>query len=390
MALPDVIIQIANGSLGALLAIADGVAGYVLTGVTNGDIVQGTPIQITSLEDAAAKGLASATNPFAYKVVKEHYDQAPGTEIYLMLVSPAMTVNLMADKTNANGARKLLDFAQGNVRLLTVINDPTGLTPTITNGLDANVATAKTNLQALAVEYAGGTKQAPFWGFVGGTHFSGTAASLTDQNNSSDDYVSIIIGDTVPGNGCAVGVIVGRLAANPVQRKASRVKTGALVIPGQAMYIGTTLVDQYTSIATIHDRGYITFRKFPKKNGYYAANDFTCTSSASDFKIGARRRVMNKLQILAYAIYVEEVDDEILVDASGNIDAPYAVYLEDVGERQIKPIMVATKEISDFKAFVDPNQKPLQANATNIVLGATPVGYNTMIYTKLTYVNPAL
>lgn len=390
MALPDVIIQIANGSLGALLAIADGVSGYVLTGVTNGDIVQGTPIQITSLEDAVAKGLNSSTNAFAYKVVKEHYDQAPGTEIYLMLVSTAMTVNLMADKTNANGARKLLDFAQGKVRLCTVMNDPTGLSPTITNGFDANVAIAKTNLQALAVEYAGGDKQAPFWGFVGGTHFSGTAAALTDQNSSSDDYVSIIIGDTVSGNGCAAGVIVGRLAANPVQRRVSRVRDGALVIPGQAMYIGTTLVDQYTSIATIHDKGYITFRKYPNKNGYYAANDFTCTSSASDFKFGARRRIMNKLQIIAYAVLVEEIGNEILVDASGNIDAAYAVYMEDLVERQVNPIMVATGELSDFKAFVDPNQKPLQANATNIVLGATPVGYNDTINAKLTYVNPAL
>lgn len=386
MALPDVLIQLLNGQLGSLLALADGVAGYVCEGASNGDIVLGTPFKVTGLDDAVAKGLTSATNAAGYKIVKEHYDEAPsGSEVYMMVVADTMTVDLMADKTNTNGARKLLDFAQGKIRLLGLMDSADS--PTVTNGLDANVATAKTNLQALAEEYAGAGKQSPFWGFIGGTGYNGTATDLTDQTASDQDRVSIMVGDTASGTSAAIGTLLGRLAAIPVQRKPSRVKTGSLNIT--TAYVGTTKVEESTDIATIHDRGYITLRTFPNKNGYYFANDFTCTATTSDYHNGARRRVIDKVQIIAYALLVEEIEEEVPTEADGTIDAAYAAYLQDKINNQVRGIMVATNELSAFECFVDPKQQVLSDSTLDVVLRPTPVGYNSTINATLGFINPA-
>lgn len=390
MALPKVKFLIKSGNLGALLAIADGVAGYVLTGVSAGDITAGTPFKVSSLQGAVDLGLVVATNPLAYKTIKEHYDECPtGTDCYIMIVTDAMTVNMMADKTNVNGARKLLDFAEGNIRILGLLdyND----TPTITAGIDANVYTAKTNAQALAVEYAGEEKQAPFWCIIGATNFSGTAANLTDQNNSTDDYVSLFLGDSeVANTGASIGLFIGRECLNPVQRSAARVRSGAITMT--TAYIGAVAVTNDNTLGTaIHDKGFVTFRKFVRKNGYFFTSDFTCTASTSDFKRGARRRIMNKIQVIAYAVAVEEIEEEVPTDpATGLIDASYAKYLEQQMERQVNPIMTGTGEISGFTAIVDLNQNVVSTSLTKFKLLPVPVGYNGNLEGELAFSNPAV
>lgn len=385
--LPDVIVEVSSGNLGALLQTDDGIAGYILTGVSAGSIVQGTPFSVKSLQAAEALGLINATNAFAYKVVKEHYDVAPNTEVYLLIVPNTMTVAQMCDKTNANGAIKLLDFAAGKIKLLGAMYLPS-VAPTVTNFIDPSCYTAKTNMQALAVEYAGTGKQAPFWGFIGGTHVTGADSTLTDQTASTDGFVSIVIGDTVSGNGCALGQVVGSAALNPVQRKISRVKNGAL--PVTTMYIGATLVEKYTTISTIHDKAYITFRTFPGKNGYFIANDFTCTPTTNDFHSGCNLRVMNKCRRIGYAVFVDEIDDEVPITTDGKIDASYAKYLEDRIETQINGTMTANRAISSFEAYVDPEQNVLSSSETVVVLAPVPVGYNSKIRAKIGFKNPAL
>lgn len=386
---PNVKTLLLNGTLGSLLALVDGTAGQVITGVSNGDITVSTPFLVVSFEDAVSKGLANDTNPFAYKYVKEFYDEAPsGTELYLMLVPDTMTVDMMADKTNPNGAVKLLDFADGKIRLLGVMDDPASITTS--NGLDENVYTAKTNMQALAIAYAADDKQSPFWGFVGGTGFTGVATDLDDQTQSSDNYVSIVIGDTVTGGGSMLGIAMGRAASIPVQRKISRVKDGKLNIT--ACYLGSDLVENYNNWAMLHDKGYISPRKFVRREGYFFARDYTCTSTTDDYSFGARRRIANKMQIIAYEALVEEIEDEVPTDedGSGKIDAAYAAYLEAGLGNQYRLIMVANKELTDVTVSCDRNQNVISTNKTVVVVKGTPVGYNGTIEVPISFYNPSL
>jgi hypothetical protein len=385
MPLPNVIITLANGQLGGVLQTEDGVAGLVLTGVSEGSIVAGMPLLFTGLTDATTQGLTTSNNAFAYKQVKEFYDEAgTGAQLYVMLVPATMKVNQLSDKTNAAGAIKLLNFAGGKIRLLGILTNDTvvytgGTTLTTTNAINADCYTAATNMQALGAQFF--AAQTPFRAVIGGTSFTGVAASLTDETTATKNRVSILIGDTVSGNGSAVGLLLGRAALIPVQRKISRVRDGALT--NTAAFIDSISADQYTDTGILFDKGFITFRTFPNKSGFYFSGDATCTSTTDDYSSLARGRVIDKAQVLAYATFANEVDDEVPVDASGNIDAGYTRWLEQQITNQVNLAMTAGNEISSVTCFIDPAQNILSTGKLNVVLKVTPVGYASDIEVQL-------
>src|SRR5690625_2741725 len=132
MALPNVNIELTNGTLGSVGANQDGVAGLVLTGVSVPNKIQiNEPRVIFSLADAEELGIEqTGDNASAYRHIKEFYEArriVSGSEIaelYIMLTSSTTTLEDVADYSNVNGAKKLLEYAQGRIRLLAISRTP--------------------------------------------------------------------------------------------------------------------------------------------------------------------------------------------------------------------------------------------------------------------------
>lgn len=388
MSLPNVRILIQNGALGTVAAFADGVAGFVATGVAVVDKIQiGDPRQVFSLEDAIAIGITEDGNPTMYRVLKEFYSQAgAGAECYIMIVSNTMEQTEMLDNTNANGAKKLLDYAQGKIRLLgTSFVPPGGYVLVDDDGLDADVFTAITNAQVLAKAYA--DNNTPCAILIEGRAFTGTPADLVDLLGLDKDYVGVVIGGPVSGASSSVGLAIGTLARDQVMRKMSRVKSGSL--PISVAYVGTAKVDTFSGIGAMHDKGYIVPRKFSNLGGYFWSGDHLASGNTSDFAFMSRRRVINKAQVIAYATYVQELDDEVLIKNDGTLDDGVVAYLEKKIESQINLLMTANREISSVKAYINPAQNVLATNKTKVVLKIVPVGYNSEIEVELGFNNPA-
>jgi hypothetical protein len=381
MALPTVTVNEANGTLGQTLQTDDGLAGMELVGVSEGSLVAGTPFSCISLADAQSKGLTLANNPIAFKEIGDFFKEAgDGATLWINLVANTVTVELMCDSANANSVVKLLDAAAGKIRLLGVMDDPAAYTPTITNGLNSKVATAKTNLAAIGATYFAANK--PFRGIIAGENFSGDASALTDQTTDTKNRVAILIGDTTSGtNRAGIGQLLGRMASIPVMRKVSRKRTGALV--SATAFIGTTDAAKYTTTSTIHDKGYITYRTFFNSAGYFYTGDPTCSATTDDYHALARGRVIDKAQILAYGVYVDELDNEVLINDDGTLNAGYCRAMEQQIENQINLTMKAKNEISDVRAFVDPAQPVLSTNQVNVTLKIIPVGYSDQIVVTL-------
>jgi len=139
----------------------------------------------------------------------------------------------------------------------------------------------------------------------------------------------------------------------------------------------------------LNDKAFITFRTFPNKSGFYFTGDPTCTATTDDFDTIARGRVIDKAHILAYATYVEEVDNEVQVNADGTLNAGYCKYLEQQIINQINLTMTANNEVSGVNCFIDPSQNVLATNMVNVVLKITPVGYSSEINVTLGFSNPA-
>jgi Protein of unknown function (DUF2586) len=391
MSLPNVNISLANGQLGTIAASADAVAGLVLTGAAEGSISINTPIMINSLQQATNLGLTTTNNAFAYKQIKEFYDEAPiGTNLYVMLAPPTQKVHQLADKTNANGAIKLLNYAAGSIRLLGVLCDDLQVYGPLfqaanANGINADCYTAIANMQVLATQFF--TAQTPFRAIIGGSSFNGNAIALNNMTQSSYNRVACLIGDTQSGASAAVGLLLGNLCALPVQRKVSRVKNGGISSP--TAYIGSSAAEQYSNPDMLYDKSFISFRTFPGKSGYYFNSDTMCCSKTNDYASLARGRVIDKAQRIAYDLFVNEVDNEVLINSDGTLDSGYTKNLEQSITNQLNLSMTATNQISAVQAFIDPAQNVLATNIINVVLKITPVGYSSFILIQLGFNNPA-
>lgn len=184
----------------------------------------------------------------------------------------------------------------------------------------------------------------------------------------------------------SVGLLLGRFAKNPVQRKPSRVRDGAVNIIDA--YVGSAKVEAHSGIALMHDKGYIVMRTFPGKTGYFFSGDPTAAATTDDYSQLARGRVIDKAHVLAYLTYLEELDEEIAINADGTLEIGMVKYLEKKVEDQINGSMTANGEISGVSCFINPNQNILSNNKLNVTLNIAPVGYASAIEVLLGFENP--
>ena len=380
-------ISLQDGQLGATLTTADGVAGLVCTGnVDTGGYVLGTPVLITSLAGLATAGITQADNPFVYKHVAEFYQEAgTGAKLYLMAVANTLTVVDMCDSATEGGAIALLDYAAGAIKILGVLSDDTSVTVAgTTSGINDDVTTAATHMAVTAANYFAAEK--PFRCIIGATSYQGTPGSLPVLNSgTANNRTALLLGDTnttYSSVGAAVGLVLGRLAAIPVQRKLSRVRTGAMT--NTAAYLGSATLESVPGdAATIAGKGFITWATYPNVSGYFISGDDTCSATTDDYHFLARGRVIDKAQTLAYAVFVQEVDDEVPVNADGTIDNSFAAWLQQQIIGQISNTMVANNECSGVDCFIDPAQNIVSTSQLNVVLKIRPVGYSDDIEISL-------
>lgn len=394
MSLPGVNITILNGALGSVPGTSDGIAGMILSGVAVVDkIALNEPKQLFSLADAVALGLDedydTANSVDVYYQIKEFYSEAgTGAELWIMLVAQTVTMAEMADITEVNNAVKLLDAASGTIRLLGITRVPDGsYSETITDGLDSDVWAAVTKAQALAVAYAANMR--PFRTVIAGRAWSGVSGDLADLKQRSDNRCAVAL--TGQGSGLEeanIGIILGRLAANPVQRKISRVKSGALQLTEAYLTDGSSVESHESALNSIHDKGYIIFRKFERKAGYFFNSDPAATADTDDYKYLARGRVIDKVVLLTYETFINEVDEDIELNADGTLPASYVKSLQGEIEKVISTAMVAEGELSAISCVIDPTQNILSTDKLNVSVKPVPKGYTSAIDIEIGFSNP--
>jgi len=397
MALPYVKIEFANGVLGATEPMEDGVAGLVATGVAvAGKFALNTPYLIEKLGDLANLGItdgASDANATIYKAVKEFYSEAPdGTKLWILASADTDGQDDLVDVTKANNAKKLIEAANGSIRILFVaVKDPAGYTPVTTTGIDGATRDAITNAQGLA-EWATENLFAPLFVILEGRHYTGTAATLTANpiNTGDDNRVCVVIGDTVTGStGAAVGLVAGRCARIPVQRSIARVRTGP--VNATAMYIGSAAAE-LGSPATISDAGFICPRTFVGKGGYFWSDDKLATEPTDDYALIPRRRVIDKAYRIAYQTLVNEISEEVAVTDEGKISAPVVKSIQTAVESAIINNMTSYGNLGNdpgdandmgVECYINPDQNVVSTSRLVISLKVKPHGYTKYIEVTL-------
>lgn len=391
--LPYVKIEFANGVLGATEPMEDGVAGLVANGsAVTGKFALNTPYLISRLGDLANLGItadASDANAVIYKAVKEFYDEAPeGTKLWLLASADTDGQNDLVDKTKAGNAKKLIEAANGAIRILFVaVKDPSDYEPVTTTGIDGVTRTAITNVQELA-EWATETMFAPLFVILEGRHYTGTAATLASNpiNDGDDNRVCVVIGDTVTGStGAAVGLVAGRCAKIPVQRSIARVRTGS--INATAMYIGSVAAELGYP-ATISDAGFICPRTFVGKAGYFWSDDKLATAPSDDYALIPRRRVIDKAYRIAYQTLVNEISEEVPVTDEGKISAPVVKSIQTAVESAIINNMTSYGNLGNdpgdandmgVECYINPDQNIVATSRLEVSVRVKPHGYTKYI-----------
>lgn len=382
--LPGVNIDINNKGLGQTNQTEDTIAGLIITGTTvagAGNVTQGNTYQLFALQDAVNIGIVEGgTNDFAYKQVKHFYDQAgQGAELWIMLVTAATQMSTIVDKDEADYAVKLLDAANGRIRTLAV-SQKSAAGVTVANGVDEDVDTAAVNAQELAEQYAGNFK--PLKVVIDGKDFNGEVADLKDYKTSSYNRVSILLAGTT-GKNAAIGLLIGRLASNPVQRSVARVRDGELRIATATFTDGNAIEDLEAAWDAIINKGYIFLRTVPAKAGYYFTSDVTLTEDADDLNSIKRVAVIDKVTLITLGVATDYINDEIPLNADGTIASSIVGLIKAQIENAINGNMTDNGEISGCKATIDPAQNIVSTNELKVRLDILPVAYSKYIQVDL-------
>lgn len=381
--LPRIKIYFQNGALNQVVPSADGTLGIVCTGVSvAATFLLATAYTLRSMDQLEALGVTDVNNASLYKIVKDFYDQAgEGTELWIMGLADTVKLSDMLDKTQ-DYAKKLVNAAGGKLRGVIVSRTPdSGYSMTPADGLDDDIALAITNGQAFS-EYAADTLFAPLFVIIEGYGYTGTPGDLADLTALTDNRVAVFIGNTLgTGDNQAMGVIAGKIASIPVQRNIGRVKDGPLA-PVKT-YIKTTPTELADNIG-IHDKGYITFRTYIGRSGYFFNDDPLATGQTDDYNHLTARRTIDKAFRIAYDVLLDQLLDEIPVNANGTMQAPMVKTWQMLVENAIATQMTANGELSadatDPKdrgviCYIDPNQNIVSTSKMVVSVRVRPFGY---------------
>lgn len=307
-----------------------------------------------------------------------------------MVVPATVKPSDALDRTKAY-ARKLIQVANGRIRALAVAYEPAeGYEATLANGLDNDVILAATNGQALA-EWATTQLYAPLFVVIAARGYKkANLTSLPDLTTMSFNRVGLLIGDTVSGSeGAAIGLLAGRIAECPVQRHIGRVKDGALSVA--EVYID----DEDPAIAdveTLHDKGFITFRCFTGKSGYFFTDDSLACGDSDDYRSIARRRTIDKAYRIAYITMLENVNDEIPITNDGYLVPSVVKSWEAEMVAAIVNQMTAQGELGadpddsadmGVQCYINPEQQIASTSRIAVQLKVKPFGYSKYIDVEL-------
>lgn len=374
MGLPKVNISFGNGNLMQDIAAADGIAGLCGTVATVG--LRGVVNQIFNLQDAESKGYTQAAEPTLYRHLKEFYDEVGGNqELYVLGVADTVTLAQMVTDTNATGAKLLVSGSEGRVRLIGCFRKPPVGYNAGTDFMDADVQAAvlasKTFGQARLAELK------PLRVLIEGRVADDSKPTVYAPNTSANGFAGVVLGGSLADGSASVGTALGRAVKYGAHIKIGKVANGPLALT--QCYIGTKAIKDVTNLEVLHDKGYITFVTHPAKAGFYFGKDQM--ASTDDYRRLTNGRIVDKAAVIAAAVYVEELQGEVVVDATGNIDELDLQHLRGRIEQAIQVGMA--EQISALEVYINPAQNIVSTETLSIKLSVTPLGYTSTINVEI-------
>lgn len=392
MSLPNITIDLQNGRLGRVAQTSDGISGMVLTGATEGSMALNTAYRLGSSRDLTAMGVTEAGNPLVHKDVTQFYAMAgDGAELWLLVVAAATTLEQMCGSDEGSPLFRLISEARGRIRIIGINRVPPAeyVLSTTEYGIDADAVEAGEAAQTLAAHFAGRIN--PFRVLIPALSWDDASNKLFAPRESTWNRVGYVMAaDRMIGAhaSAAIGQVLGVAASIAVNQSIARVKNGMVALDGWLTNGKTPEENEYL-LDNLHDAGYMHYRSFAGRNGYYFSDDPMAAPVTDDYSQLANGRTIDKAILLTYNTFVGELNENIEVDPeTGKIPVPMCRYYEGLFDNAIATGM--QDEISGFSSFVDPEQNVLRDEELVVVGEITQKGTLRKFRIPLGFRNPAL
>lgn len=390
--LPNVQIILGNGNIGSVSLSDDGVAALLLTGAAvEGKFTLNTHYVLSGPSGLTTLGITEANNPLIYKEVNAFYAEAgDGAELHILAVPEATTLTAMVAITDGSPIRKLLDPAAGRIRLVGLNRTlPANYEATMNGCVDGDVQTAVAAAQAIAQSYLG--KIAPVCIFVPAMKWTGSVDNIYQPRQGSQNMVSVVLasdGKVGTTQSAAIGMALGRAAKIAVNVSIGRVKDGSICASGAGYLMdGKTPEEHYANWEALSDAGYIFFRTYIGKGGYYLNEDPTAAPTTDDYSLLCLTRVIQKALVVCYKTYIDEILDNIdVAPETGKIPTAMAKYYESLLMKSLNSNMEG--EMSGATITIDPEQDLITTKKMNVVARIIPTAILREIEVNLAFTNP--
>lgn len=389
MALPNVKIILGNGNLARVQSLDDGVSGLLLPGDPVADKLElNKHYTFGSVRDLVTYGITKENNPIAYKDILAFYTSVGGgAELHIVLTEKDKTLAEMCSVEDGSPLRILVAGGSGRIRLVGVNHTAAADDAEVpTKGISDDAIAAVKAAQSVAESFT--TEIQPFRVLLPALDWDGTTEKLYKPREDSSNRVGMVLAsDELVGGkaSAAIGQVLGRAAKLKVHQSIARVREGSIASFGYLMD-GKTPEDHYAVRDALDAAGYIFYRTFAAKNGYYINDDPMCAALSDDYSNLYLGRVIDKAILIAYTTYIDSVMDNIVVDEDGLIPEPVCKSYEQMIKRAVGAQM--GDEISSFDAYVDPSQNVLINGVLDIECKIVPQGILREINVNLSFVNP--
>jgi len=319
----------------------------------------GVPFLVRNKKQVAT-AFSAVENADVVKAINDGYygETAEGNKLYILAMAQ---VTNMATLLSAVNADKVLNMANGSVRMVGVIKFPSvSYTFSAAEGFDPDVHAAVIAGQLLADAWF--NKKKPFRYLLQGFGF---VSSVSAKDYSSQEYRNggIVVGSVNDNTALATLQALGRASRSQPQQNIGRIKSGPLTIADDAVVkIGDTIVEQMDSsdLDELWDKRYICFEKNQTGTGYVFNDDNMLTAPDDDYNNLRFGRVIDNATRIAYEVYYQELKDDVDVDANGRLSKVAEVALQTAIETgidaQMRPqLSKKTNGAADVVCLVNPD-----------------------------------
>ena len=306
-----------------------------------------------------------------YYHVSEFFRLMPNGELYIHIAS--------AYGTNFEEVATLVNFAQGKIRQIGVMNDlSTAFASTQVTKLQTQATAAFNAFRPCVILFApeiSGTSDLSTLPDTSGYNSAQVAIIISQDAGNVGKYIALSTGKSLSDLGAKLGV----LSTSKVSDSWAWVGAYNMTNGSELNTIGFSNGTDYTTaegngvLNQLVTYGYSFLRKIVDYTGTYNTQPNTATLESSDYRFLYSNRVIQKAGRVERLAMVPFQSSPVLLNADGTL-TELSIQTWIAAINQQLDVMVRNGELSNYLVTIDPTQLILQTNSVSIAVQLQPVG----------------